>query len=177
LYKGRELAPTSETLAPGQSTVFKLTSNSLLTGLVYDAQNGTASLGSNTGFTFFPSLDGIPAQSSFAISNVHGYSIPQVAVAWPSTLLCPTRRYARASGCARRKTHEVTCRCYSNSCDITQAIPFGETAVSAVARATSSCFTADTGITIYCTLAVPSGVQEAVLTRDCRLLGEVSGRA
>jgi hypothetical protein len=88
LESGQYSGPTSATLAPGASTVFKLTSNYVRTsalpgmmparltyitqgysGIVYDAQNGTATSSSNLGFNFAPSGDGQIAQAAFVLSN------------------------------------------------------------------------------------------------------------
>jgi hypothetical protein len=151
LEAGQYSGPTSATLAPGASTVFKLTSQNVrastsfympvaltcsaqgFAGIVYDAQNGTATSTSNLGFNFAASADGRVAQAAYVLSNYYAFSIPQVAVAWPSTQACATRR------------------CYSSSCDENNAVQKGQSTASAIARATATCYTADTGITLYCT--------------------------
>jgi hypothetical protein len=102
------------------------------------------------GFNFAAGSDNQAQGMSYLISNycarspaplclpvlthaADGYTIPQVAVAWPSTQTCQTRR------------------CYSTSCDATQALPKGEKSQSVIAGATSTCQAANGGLTLYCT--------------------------
>lgn len=62
---------------------------------------------------------------------LHSLHSPQVAVAWPDTNSCKTRR------------------CYSKDCDDSNAIDVGVTNALKILQATSSCLDTNTGITLY----------------------------
>jgi hypothetical protein len=81
-------------------------------------------------FHFDGALQGQSSYGWYFINNYGGFTIPQVAVSWPSTQSC------------------VTKRCYTNSCDNTQALG-SDVSAAAKALVTASCTETNQGITLY----------------------------
>jgi hypothetical protein len=81
-------------------------------------------------FHFDGATMGSVANGWYYLNNGGGFTVPQVAVSWPSTSDCATKR------------------CYTNSCDNTQALG-SDISASAKALVTSSCSEQNQGITLY----------------------------